>query len=96
MRRLAVTYESAPDADRLAEHVALCRRMPRASAFVHGPVERVLFGSQLAHYAEWTFPDGDALAEASRSDAFKTIAADAADMGIPHSVYVLSLSEDGT
>ena len=91
MVRVFVVYEGEPDAERYARHVELCRRVPGAT-FRHGKVLRTLFGSELRYYAEFEFPDPDSFEAVSGSDEFRATGADAAEMGIPHSVYVAELS----
>lgn len=93
MVKAFVLYEAAPDAERYAQHVELCRQVEGA-AFRHGPV----FGSptgepKFAYYAEFDFPDVDAFKAASRSPEFGATAADAAAMGIPFHVHFAEVSE---
>ena len=87
MIRVFVVYEGEPDPERYARHVELCRRVPGAT-FRHGKVLRTLFGTELRYYAEFEFPDLDSFNAVSGSDEFRATGADAAELGIPHSVYV--------
>ena len=87
MIRVFVVYEAEPDPERYEQHAELCRRVPGAT-FRHGKVLRTLFGSELHHYAEFEFPDADSFKAVSGSDEFRATGADAAEMGVPHSVYV--------
>jgi hypothetical protein len=91
MLRVFVLYESAPDPERYEQHAELCRKVPNG-VFRHGVVKRTLVGSELAYYAEWEFPDSDTFKAAASTDEFKATGADAADMGIPHSVYVADVN----
>ena len=90
MIRVFVVYESEPDPDRYEHHAELCREVP-GGIFRHGRVTRTFAGEPLAYYAEWEFADEDAFKAASRSDEFRATGADAAEMGIPHSVHVAEI-----
>ena len=87
MIRVFVVYEGEPDPKRYARHVELCRSVP-GTTFRHGKVLRTLFGPELHYYAEFEFPDLDSFTSVSGSDEFRATGADAAEMGIPHSVYL--------
>ena len=81
MVRAIVLYEQEPDADRYAEHVALCERVP-GGTFRHGRV----FGAPMGeppyrYYAEWEFADLDAFKAAARSEEFMATGKDAMEMG---------------
>lgn len=91
MVRVFVVYQGEVDAARYEQHAALCRKVPGAT-FRYGPVTRTLFGDPLHLYAEFEFPDQDAFRAATQTDEFKATGADAADMGVPHSVYVAEVS----
>lgn len=87
MIRVVILYENAPDPDRYAEHVELCRAVPGAT-FRHGPVFGVPFGEQrFHHYAEFEFADKAAFAETSRTPEFAATAKDAMAMGVPFSAH---------
>jgi hypothetical protein len=90
MIRVFVVYDQEPDAQRYAEHVELCQKVPNA-IFRHGRITRTLFGDELAYYAEFEFPDEDAFRSSSSSEEFKATGADAAAMGYPHRVYVTEI-----
>jgi hypothetical protein len=90
MVRVIAVYEGEPDAERYERHVELCRRVPGAT-FRHGRVLRTLFGNELKYYAEFDFPDLESFKAASGSDEFRATGADAAEMGVPHSVHLVEL-----
>ena len=83
MYRVIVLYESEPDADSYAEHVAVCQAVPNG-VFRHGKI----FGGPMgepahAYYAEWEFADEDAFDAAVRSEEFMATGKDARDRGLP-------------
>ena len=91
MIKAVVLYDEAPDPDRYAEHVELCRAVPGAT-FRHGRV----FGAPMgepphAYYAEFEWPDLDAFKAAARSDEFAATAKDAMAMGRRFSVEFASI-----
>ncbi|HUJ93141.1 MAG TPA: hypothetical protein VLW05_10615 [Gaiellaceae bacterium] len=90
MIRVFVVYTDLPDPERYAQHVELCRQVPGATAFRHGPVTQTIAGEPLAYYAEYEFPDFDAYRAAGGS--FAAPAEDAAAMGYAHSVYVTEIA----
>jgi hypothetical protein len=85
-----VVYEGEPGEARYEEHAALCRKVP-GGVFRHGKVARTLFGNELKYYSEWEFPDLDAFKAASATDEFRATGTDAAEMGIPHSAYLVNV-----
>ena len=88
MIRVFAVYESQPDPERYEQHAELCRKVP-GSTFRHGRVLRTLHGApELHYYAEFEFPDMETFKWASGSDEFRATGKDAAEMGIPHSVYL--------
>lgn len=88
MVRVFVVYEVEPEADRYARHVDLCRKVPGATVR-HGKVLRTLHGGpEWKYYAEFEFPDMDSFQAVARSDELVATGKDAAEMGIPHSVYL--------
>ena len=91
MYRVVVLYEAAPDPARYEQHAELCQKVP-GTVFRHGPVKRTLFGNELAYVAEFEFADSDAFKAAAATDEFKATGTDAAEMGIPHSVYVVDVN----
>ena len=92
MIRLIVTYRGEPDAARYEQHAELCRRVP-GSTFRHGKVLRTLSGDpELSHYAEFEFADMESFQAVARSDELAATGKDAAEMGIPHSVYLVEVA----
>jgi hypothetical protein len=93
MYRVAVYYESEPDADAYAEHAELCAQVPNG-VFRHGKVTGAPMGEPAhAYYAEWEFADKEAFENAVRSEEFMATAKDARDRGLPRpSVEFLELS----
>jgi hypothetical protein len=84
--RAFVLYESAPDADRYAQHAELCRQVP-GGTFRHGPVFAAPFGDpRSSYYAEWEFEDMDAFRAAARTPEFAATGKDAMEMGVPFEV----------
>ena len=82
MVRAFVLYAEEPDGERYEQHVELCRRVPKATAFRHGRI----FGGPMGepryrYYAEWEFADPEAFKEASRSEEFMATGKDAMEMG---------------
>lgn len=90
MVRVIAVYAGEPDAERYEQHAELCRKVP-GSTFRHGKVLRTLVGNELKYYAEFEFPDMESFKAVSGSDEFRTTGADAAEMGIPHSVYLIDV-----
>ena len=92
MVRAVVLYEGEPEAQRYAEHVELCRKVPGAN-FRHGPV----FGAPMGepahrYYAEFEWPDRDAFKSGVRSDEFAATGKDAMALGLPFSVEFVELA----
>lgn len=91
MIRALVLYGEAPNADRYAQHVELCERVPGAT-FRHGRVFGAPMGdAEHAYYAEFEWPDMDAFKAAARSDEFMATAKDATAMGYPFTVEFVEL-----
>ncbi len=91
MIRVMVVYREQPDADRYQQHEALCRRVA-GSTFRHGRVLRTIHGEpELRYYAEFEFPDMDAFQAVADSEELRATGADAAELGVPHSVYLVSV-----
>jgi hypothetical protein len=87
MVRAFVVYEAEPDADRYAQHVELCRKVP-GSTFRHGRIFGAPMGEpKFKHYAEWEFPDMDAFKAAARTEEFMATGKDGMAMGIPFHVF---------
>ncbi len=83
MYRVAVLYESEPDADSYVEHAELCARVP-GGVFRHGRVTGAPMGEAAhAYYAEWEFADEQAFRSAIRSDEFMATGKDAYKRGFP-------------
>jgi hypothetical protein len=91
MVRVFVLYEAAPDPARYEQHVELCRKV-QGAVFRHGVIKRTIHGNELAYYAEFEFADSDAFKAAAATEEFRATGADAAEMGIPHSVYVADVN----
>ena len=92
MVRALVLYGEAPDPDRYAQHVELCKRVPGAT-FRHGPVFAAPGGDpEHAYYAEFEWPDRDAFKIAARSEEFAATGKDAAEMGGRFTVEFAELS----
>jgi hypothetical protein len=92
MIRVIVTYRAEPDAARYEQHAELCRRVPGAT-FRHGKVLRTLSGEpELSYYAEFEFGDMDSFQAVARSDELAVTGEDAAEMGVPHSVYLVEVA----
>jgi uncharacterized protein (TIGR02118 family) len=82
MVRAFVLYAEEPDTARFEQHVALCRKVPGATAFRHGRIFGAPMGEpRYRYYAEWEFPDRDAFKSASRSEEFMATGKDAMQMG---------------
>jgi hypothetical protein len=89
--RVMVAYSEQPDAERYERHVELCHRVAGAT-FRHGRVLRTLHGEpELHYYAEFEFPDMESFQAVADSDELRATGADAADMGKPHSVYLVNV-----
>jgi len=90
--RATIQYETEPDSERYAQHIAEFVQPIECSAFRHGKV----FGSPVGepkyrYYAEFEWDDMDAFKEAAKSEAFAASGSDAAAMGIPFSVHFASV-----
>jgi hypothetical protein len=91
MIRAFVLYGEAPDPDRYAQHVELCKQVPGAT-FRHGRVFGAPTGEpEHKYYAEFEWPDLDAFKAAARSDEFMATAKDATAMGVPFTVEFAEL-----
>jgi hypothetical protein len=81
MVRAFVLYAEAPEPQRYADHVELCRRVP-GGTFRHGPIVGAPVGEpRYRYYAEWEFPDRDAFDAAARTPEFAATGKDAVAMG---------------
>jgi hypothetical protein len=91
MIRVFVAFTEEPDPARFAQHVEVCRRVPRVT-FRHGRVLRTLHGEpKLAYYTEFEFADQAAFDAEGRGEAIRAAGEDAAEMGVPHSVYLVEV-----
>ena len=82
MIRAIVQYESEPDPERYAQHLAEYTAPVECAAFRHGKVFGAPTGEPgYAYYAEWEFPDRDTFKEAARSEEFMATGKDAMEMG---------------
>lgn len=91
MVRVIAVYEAEPDPERYERHAELCRRVP-GSTFRHGKVLRTLHGDrELHHYAEFEFPDLESFQAVARSEEMSATGKDAAELGVPHSVYLVEV-----
>jgi hypothetical protein len=91
--RAVIQYESEPDAERYAQHVAEFVSRVECDAFRHGKVFGSPFGDpQYAYYAEFEWADMDGFKVASRSAEFAASGQDAMSMGIPFTVSFVELS----
>ena len=92
MIRAIVQYESEPDPDRYAQHVAEFVEPVDCSAFRHGKVFGTPFGEpSYRYYAEFEWPDLESFKAAVNSDAFAASGKDAMQMGIPFTVHFASV-----
>ena len=92
MIRVFVVYEQEPDADRYAEHAALCRQVP-GSTFRHGRVFGAPMGEpRYPYYAEGEFADMDAFKAAAKTDEFMATGKDAIEMGVPFHVHFAAVT----
>ena len=91
MVRVFMLYESEPDPGRYERHAELCRQVP-GGTFRHGNVFGAPRGEPAyAYYAEFEFPDLAAFQAVADSEELRATGADAAEMGVPHSVYLISV-----
>jgi hypothetical protein len=90
--RVVVLYGEAPEGERYAQHVELCRQVPGAT-FRHGRV----FGAPMGepahrYYAEFEWPDRDAFKAGASSPEFAATGQDAMELGVPFTVEFADLS----
>jgi len=92
MVRVLVLYEQEPDAERYAQHVELCVRVPRA-IFRHGRIFGAPAGEERFRYmAEFEFLDMETFLDCARSAEFVALGHDAEAMGIPYTVQFAELA----
>ena len=81
MIRALVLYDEEPDADRYAEHIELCRKVPGAT-FRHGKVTGAPMGEPAhKYYAEFEWPDEESFKQGVSSPEFMATGKDAMAMG---------------
>jgi hypothetical protein len=84
--RVVILYSEAPDAERYAEHVELCRREVPTATIRHGRVLGTPQGeSDVAYYFEFEFPERETWRQAQ--DGLVRTADDAQGLGVPFRVY---------
>ena len=92
MIRAIIQYESEPDPDRYAQHLAEFTAPVECSAFRHGKVFGSPFGEPPYRYhAEFEWADMEAFKTAVNSDEFAAAGKDAMAMGIPFTVSFVSV-----
>jgi hypothetical protein len=93
MIRAFVLYDEAPDPQRYAEHVELCRQVSGAT-FRHGKVFGAPMGDPAhAYYAEFEWPDMASFKAAATSPEFAATGKDAMAMGKRLTVQFAELKE---
>ena len=91
MIRALVLYDEEPDADRYAEHVELCRKVPGAT-FRHGRITGAPMGDPPhKYYAEFEWPDKESFKQGVGSPEFMATGKDAMAMGKKFSVEFASI-----
>lgn len=91
MIRALVLYDEEPDAERYAEHVALCRKVPGA-IFRHGRITGAAVGDPThAYYAEFEWPDRESFKAGVSSPEFAESGKDAMAMGRRFSVQFATI-----
>ena len=92
MIRAIIQYESEPDPDRYARHVAEFVEPVEYSAFRHGKVFGSPFGEpSFRYYAEFEWDEMESFKRAVTSDEFAASGKDAMEMGIPFQVHFVSV-----
>ena len=84
-------YEPAPDPERY-ENTPSCVTRCRTRCSATAPSSGRCHGNELGYYAEFEFADADAFKAAAATEEFKATGADAAELGVPHSVYVADVN----
>lgn len=91
MIRALVLYDEEPDADRYAEHVEICRKVPGAT-FRHGRITGAPMGEPVhKYYAEFEWPDKESFKQGVSSPEFMATGKDAMAMGKRMSVEFATL-----
>ena len=92
MIRAIIQYESEPDPDRYAQHIAEFVTPIEYDAFRHGKVFGSPFGEPAFRYvAEFEWDDMESFQAAVKSEAFAASGKDAMAMGIPLTVHFASI-----
>ena len=93
MVRAVVLYDEAPDPERYAQHLELCKEVPGAT-FRHGAIFGAPMGEpQHRYYAEFEWPDLESFKAAASSPEFAATGKDATAMGVRLSVEFARLEE---
>ena len=92
MVRAFVLYEGDVDPDRYQQHVdEFTSKIP--ATFRHGKIIATPIGeARFRYYAEFEFADMDSFQRVANSSEFAASGKDAAEMGIPFSVQVVTLA----
>jgi hypothetical protein len=92
MIRATIQYESEPEPERYAQHIAEFVPPVECSAFRHGKVFGSPFGEPAYRYvAEFEWDDKESFKAAVSSEAFAASGKDAMAMGIPFTVHVAEI-----
>lgn len=92
MIRAIIQYESEPDPDRYAQHIAEFVTPIECDVFRHGKVFGSPFGEPAFRYvAEFEWDDMESFEAAVKSEAFAASGKDAMTMGIPLTVHFASI-----
>ncbi len=92
MIRAIIQYESEPDPDRYAQHIAEFVTPIECDVFRHGNVFGSPFGEPAFRYvAEFEWDDMESFEAAVKSEAFAASGKDAMTMGIPLTVHFASI-----
>ena len=92
MIRAIVQYESEPDPERYAKHLAEYTVPVECAAFRHGKVFGSPFGEPAFRYvAEFEWDDMESFKAAVNSEAFAAAGKDALAMGIPMTVHFVEV-----
>jgi len=81
MAKALVLYAEEPDPERYAVHADLCRRV-QSGTFRHGPIFGSPTRAAYRYFAEWEFPDREAVDGASPSPEFAATGKDALELGV--------------
>jgi hypothetical protein len=91
MVRVLVLYEQEPSPERYAQHVVLCKLVPRAT-FRHGRIFGAPRGEPRYRYmAEYEFADMETFLDCARTREFAATGHDAETLGIPFTVQFAEL-----